>query len=131
MKSRFFIMGMLVTVLVFGITAIGCTTTRHNVEISNVPVSNIREINIRNAGTSYWGANMVKNMQNIDRSIFSETVDIRVVDTNGIVYSKYNVPFGDAAFVETNRERYFGIGTNIILVAASAAVLVPILVLRN
>jgi len=42
-------------------------------------------------------------MQDIDKSRFSEMVDISVIDTNGIVYSRYNVPFDDAAFVETDK----------------------------
>jgi len=102
-KSKFLMGGMLVMVLVFGMSVSGCATTRHGVEISNVSANNIKEVYIRNAGTTGWGSNMAGNLQNIDNSRFSQTVDIRVVDTSGVVYSKYNVPFGDAAFVETGK----------------------------
>jgi len=78
----------------------GCSTTYYSVEVSNIP--NIREIYIRNAGTTEWGANLVRTLNNIDKSIWSERVDIRVVDTNGIVYSKHNIPFNDAAFIVTD-----------------------------
>jgi len=89
-------------VLVFGMTVIGCATSHHQVEISNVN-NNISEVYIRNAGTSNWGKNLLNDLNNIDKSKYSERVDIRVVDTNGIVYSKQNVPFGDAAFVQTSK----------------------------
>jgi len=98
-------LGMLVMVPVFVMAVVGCTTTVHSVEISNVSTTNIKEIYIRNAGTTKWGSNVVKNLQNIGKSRFSETVDIRVVDTDGIVYEKYNVPFGDTAF-ELTGEAY-------------------------
>ena len=78
-----------------------CATTYYVVEVSNV--RNIREIYIRNAGTANWGANMAGNLQNIDRSKFSDRVDVRVVDTNGIIYSKLNVPFNEAAFQVTDQ----------------------------
>ena len=90
--------------ILFGIIVIaftGCSTTRYGVEISNVP--NVREIRIRNAGTTQWGVNMAGNRDNIDVSGFSEMVDIMVVDANGIVHSRHNVPFTDAAFVVTHR----------------------------
>jgi hypothetical protein len=95
----------IVAVIVFSMTFVGCTTTVHSVEISNVSSNNIREIYIRNAGTTNWGSNVSKDLQNINKSRFSEKVDIRVVDTNGIVYEKYNVPFGDTAFELTNQTR--------------------------
>ena len=53
----------------------GCATTYHGVEISNV--RNVREIYIRNAGTTHWGTNMAGNLQNLEKSRFSERVDIR------------------------------------------------------
>jgi len=80
-----------------------CATTHHGVEISNVRSSSIKEIYIRNTGTISWGTNMAGNLQNIDKSRFFDRVDIRVIDSNGVVYSKYNVPFDDAAFVVTDR----------------------------
>jgi len=101
MKRNIFLLGMLVMVLVFGMTVVGCATTKHGVEISNV--SNVKEIYIRNAGATNWGANIANTMQDIDTSRFSEMVDIRVLDTNGVVYSRYNVPFNDAVFVETGK----------------------------
>jgi len=101
MKNRFHVVSKLVAVLLLGITVAGCASTRHGIEISNV--LNIREIYIRNAGVANWGTNLADNMQDIDKSGFLERVDIRVVDTNGVVYSRYNVPFDDAAFVETGK----------------------------
>jgi len=100
-KTRPFTSGVLIIALVFGMTVVGCATTQHDVEITNV--RNIREINIRNAGAAHWGPNFARHLQNIDISMFSETVDIRVVDTDGIVFSRYNVPFGDAAFQMVSR----------------------------
>ena len=105
MKDRFHVAGKLVAVLLLGITVAGCATTRHGIEISNV--QNIREIYIRNAGTTNWGTDIASNVQNINKSIFSESVDIRVIDTNGVVYSRYDVPFNDAAFVETGKQSSF------------------------
>jgi len=101
MRNIFHIARKLVTVLLLGITVAGCAYTRYGIEISNVP--DIREIYIRNAGTTNWGTNIASDMQDIDKSRFSEMVDISVIDTNGIVYSRYNVPFEDAAFVETDK----------------------------
>ena len=101
MKNRFFILGMPVTILVLGMMVAGCATTHHSVEISNV--SNIRELYIRNAGAVSWGTNIVGDIKSINKSNYSERVDIKVVDSNGIVYSKLNVPFGNTAFVETNK----------------------------
>jgi len=84
-----------------------CTTTHHGVSVINVP--NINELYIRNAGTSNWIR--ISDIQDIDKSSFSNRVDIRVIDTNGVAYSKFNVPFDDAVFAETNREKYSGKGT--------------------
>ena len=103
MKNIFFILRILVAVLVLGVTVVGCSSTRYGVEISNV--HNVREIYIRNAGVANWGTNMANTIQNIDRSSFAERVDIRVIDTNGVAYSKYNVSFGDAAFSESGISR--------------------------
>ena len=102
-KSKFIMAGVLVIVLIFGMTFAGCTTTHHGIEISNVLI--IKEVRIRNAGTTNWGANLAGNLYDIDKSKYSETVDIRVIDSNGVVYSKYNVPFGDSNFVQTNQTR--------------------------
>jgi len=100
MKNLFHVTSKLIAVLLLVIMVAGCaSTTQHAVEISNV--LDIKELNIRNAGSANWGTNNVKNMDNIDKSHFSENVDIRVIDSNGVVYSKYNVPFSNAAFVET------------------------------
>jgi len=122
-ESKFFMFGMLVMVLVFGMSVSGCETTQHGVEISNVSANNIGEIYIRNAGTTNWGSNVAKNLQNIDKSIFSETVDIRIVDTNGIVYSKYNVPFDDAAFVEAGKTSSMNMFAGLGLVGVGLAAL--------
>jgi len=110
-KCKIFAIKFLSIVLIFGTILIGCTTTQYGVEVNNI--ANIREIYIRNAGTTSWGSNMAENLQNIDISRFSNSVDIRVVDTNGIVYSKHNVPFNEAVFIETSRESHMGMGTTI------------------
>jgi len=89
-------------------TFAGCTTTRYSVQIAGVP--NISSVQIRNAGTTHWGANLAARLGDIDVSQFSDRVDIRVVDTNGIVHSRYNVPFHSDAFTET-RQRHSGTGT--------------------
>ena len=120
-KSKFFMSRVLVIVLAFGMLFLGCSTTQHSVAISNVP--NVSEVYIRNAGTSNWGTNMAGGLQDIDKSRFSAKVDIRVIDTNGIVYNKYNVPFGDAAFVETSKNHYIGTGTSVLLGVIGAAML--------
>ena len=101
MTNRFSVISRLVAVLLLGTMIVGCASTRHGIEITNV--QNISEIYIRNAGATNWGSNMVRNMRNINKSLYSEMVDIRVVDTNRIVYSKYNVPFDNAAFAESGK----------------------------
>ena len=98
-KSKFFTAGILAIVFIFGMLFLGCSTTQHSVTISNV--SNIKEVYIRNTGTSNWGGNLAGHLQNIDKSKYSSMVDIRVIDSNGLVYSKNNVPFSDDAFEET------------------------------
>ena len=98
-ESKFFMTRVLAIVLLFGMTFVGCSTTYHSVEISNV--RNIKEIYIRNAGETHWGINLVG--RNIDISRFSDRVDVRVVDNDGIAYSKFNVPFNEAAFEVTDQ----------------------------
>jgi hypothetical protein len=124
-KSKFFMAKVLAIVLIFGMTFAGCTTTHYGVAISNVP--NVRTVSIRNAGASSWDYSIqADNLQNINRSRFSDRVDIKVVDASGIVYSRHNVPFDEAAFFET-RERHIGLGTSsvvtAILLAAAAGIL--------
>jgi hypothetical protein len=89
--------GMLLIVLVFQMAFMGCQTTQHRVEIANVP--NVREIYIRNAGTDSWSENLAG--KNIHISDYSERVDIRVVDANGLVYSKTDMSFADYDFAES------------------------------
>jgi len=101
MKNGFFVARRLVAILLLGVTVVGCTTTQHGIEISNVPRDTISAVYIRNAGTADWGTNIAANLSNINRTRYSQTVDIRVVDTGGVVYSRYDVSFDDAAFVET------------------------------
>ena len=125
-KNWFFMARVLTIVLIFGTVFAGCTTTHHNVSISNV--QNVREVFIRNAGTSNWGTNMAGNLQDIDRSKYSESVDVRVIDTQGFIYSNYNVPFDDNAFTVTSSEKYMGMGTNFLMVALAIPVLVLVLV---
>ena len=100
MQNKSHVVSKLIAVLLLVIMLAGCATTQHSIEIANVP--NVRELYTRNTGTTIWGPNIAGNMQDIDRSRFSEMVDIRVVDTNGIVFSRHNVPFNDVAFVETD-----------------------------
>jgi len=80
----------------------GCATRFYGIDVRNVP--NVNRVYIRNAGTTHWGSSIPGgNLQNIDTSGFSESVDIRVVDNTGAIFSRYNVPFGADSFVETNR----------------------------
>jgi len=104
----------------------GCRTTWYGVEISNV--HSISELNIRNAGTAHWGPNLAGTRDNIDTSGFSDRVDIRVVDANGFVHSRFNVPFDAGAFVET-RENYQGMGTNALLAGTVLGALAVFLVI--
>ena len=129
MKNRFFIGGILVLVLVFGMTVIGCTTTHYGVDISNV--TNIKEVYIRNAEATQWSKNLAGILNDIDISGFSERVDIKVVDTNGLVYSKQNVPFGDAAFVQTSKTNYMGMGTSVLGSLLGLAILIPVIATRG
>ena len=101
-KIRIFVLEKLVAILLLGVTLAGCTTTRYGLEITNVSRTDIREVYIRNSGTTHWGSNIAGSMHNIDISRYSQRVDIRVVDTRGIVYSRHNVPFN---FVETGQTR--------------------------
>ena len=102
MKNVFYVVSKLVAVLLLGITVAGCVSTQYSVDIRNVGNS-ISEVYIRNAGTTNWGTNLAGTLRNIDRSIFSDKVDIRVVDALGLVYSKYNVPFSKADFEVTGK----------------------------
>ena len=122
-KNKFYIAEALAIALIFTMTFAGCETTQHGVVISNV--QNIREIYIKNAGRTNWGANLAGNINDIDISSFSTRVDIKVVDRNGIEYSKYNVPFGEGVFIETNKERHMGTGTQILM----GALAIPILII--
>jgi hypothetical protein len=124
MRNIIHVAGKLVTVLLLGITVAGCATTQYGIEISNV--QNIREIYIRNAGTTNWGTNIASNVQNIDKSIFSESVDISVIDTNGVAYSRYNVPFNDAVFVETDKKSSINLFAGLGLAGAILAVVILI-----
>ena len=77
------------------------TTTTYTLAVRGVP--NVRELYIRNAGSASWGANLAGSINDIDISRFPRNVDIRVVDANGIVHSRYNIPFA-SAFVETDSD---------------------------
>jgi len=107
MKNIFHVLIRLIVVLLLGITVAGCAISRYGIEIDNV--KNIKAIYIRNAGTTDWGYNMLSDMKNITKSKFSEMVDIKVLDTNGVVYSKYNVSFNDTAFEETGKTKSYSI----------------------
>jgi len=100
-KNIFYVVGKLLKIFLLGVTVFSCKSVQYGVEISNVPKANIKAAYIRNAGTTNWGNNIATSLSNIDRSRYSQIVDIRVVDTNGVVYSKYDVSFNDAAFVES------------------------------
>jgi len=125
MRSIFHVASKLVAVLLLVITVAGCANTRHGIEINNVP--NIREVYIRNAGSTNWSTNIASNLQNIDKSRFSEMVDINVIDNNGIVYSSYNVPFNDSSFVETGKTSSPNLFASAGIAATLAVVLLIIL----
>jgi hypothetical protein len=98
MRNGFHVVGKPIALLLLGITLFGCASTQHGIEINNVP--NVKEIYIRNAGTDNWREVYANN---INRSDFSDMVDIKVIDTDGLRYSRYNIPFNDAAFVITGK----------------------------
>ena len=102
MKNVFHVASKLIAVLLLGITVAGCASTQYSVEISNV--RGISEVYIRNAGTTNWGTNLARTLSDIDKSIFSDSVDIRVIDAQGLAYSKYNVPFSNADFEVTDKK---------------------------
>lgn len=111
-KDKVFVAGVLVIVLVLGMMLSGCATNQYGVEISNV---NFREVYIRNAGTNSWGNNIAQDLKKINRSRYSDTVDIRVVSENGLVYSKYNVPFDYSAFVKTGETKELNLWAGMVL----------------
>jgi len=125
-RCKIFLARVLSIVLVFGMLLTGCSTTQHGIAINNV--SSVREVYIKNAGASNWGPNIAGNLQNIDVSRYSESIDIKVIDANGAIYSKYNVPFDDNAFAETGKERYMGTGTSILMGALGAVAAVTIII---
>ena len=125
-KSKAFLAGVLIIILVFGMTFTGCATSHHHIVISNV--RDISAVFIRNAGTTGWGSNMVSRMQNIHKSEYSERVDIRVIDSNGIEYISLNVAFDDNAFTETGKNSYVGRGTTMLLGILGAAIAIPIII---
>jgi hypothetical protein len=98
MKNGFHVVSKPVALLLLGFTFFGCASTQHGIEINNVP--NVREVYIRNAGTDDWRE---VSANDIYRSVFSDMVDIKVIDANGFRYSRYNIPFDDAAFVMTGK----------------------------
>ena len=120
------IAAVLVLVLAFG--SLGCATSQHGIEFSNVSAANLREVYIRNAGSNSWGSNMVRELDNIDRTRFSSTVDMRVVDNNGIVYTKYGVSLGDSAFIETEKNSTLNPFAGILL---ATAILIPLLIFTS
>ena len=128
-KKKFFLARALAIMLIFGMLSLGCSTSQYSVAINNV--SNIREVYIRNAGAPNWGTNMADSLQDFDKSRFSSRVDIKVIDTNGIVYSKYNIPFDDSAFAETSKTHYMGTGSSVLMGALALGILIPILVVKG
>jgi len=103
----------------------GCATRHYSINIDNVP--NVSRVYIRNAGTTSWGASMSR-LQYIDISGFSNRVDIRVVDTNGAVFSRYDVPFDAASFEVTRRDSE----PNLLVISLlGIAIGIPFLVLTN
>lgn len=114
---------MLVCVITTAFT--GCATRFYGIDVSNVP--NVSRVYIRNAGTTSWGASMSR-LQYIDISGFSNRVDIRVVDTNGAVFSRYDVPFDAASFEVTRRDSE----PNLLVISLlGIAIGIPFLVLTN
>lgn len=92
-----------ILLLVFVMILAGCATSQYEVKIANISADNIKEIYIKNAGTGNWGGNMVKDLNNLNLSAYSKNVDIKVIDNNNTVYSKNNVPFNEAVFVESGK----------------------------
>ena len=121
MKEKCHVAGRLVAILLLVIMLAGCATTQYGIEIANAQVSRLY---IRNAGTTSWGPNIADNRHDINRSLFSEMVDIRVVDTAGAVHSRFNVPFNDAAFVQTEVVRTANVFALAGIAAAGLAVLI-------
>jgi len=119
-KSKFFMARILAIVLLFGMLFSGCATNHYSIYISN---ADTREVQIRNSGTTDWI--VAKNLHDFDISGFSERVDIRVVDRDGLVYTKYDIPFARKDFEEISKEYYQGIGTNVLL----AVLAIPVLIL--
>jgi len=118
-KKIFLVTRKLVTILLLGVTVAGCKSIQYGVEISNVPRANIKAVYIRNAGTTNWGNDIVANLNNIDRTKYSQLVDIRVVDSNGVVYSKYDVPFNEDAFLESGTTSYLNGVAGLFLMGAT------------
>jgi hypothetical protein len=121
--NEFFAIGKLIAILLLGVTIVGCATTQYGLHISNVPRANISAVYIRNAGTTNWGNNIVANLNNIDRTRYSQTVDIRVVDNRGVVYSKYDIPFNDSAFVESETTSSINLFAGLGLLGVGLAIL--------
>jgi len=91
------------------------TTIAHVVEVSGVP--NVRDLYIRNAGTASWGANLAGVINDIDVSRFPGNVDIRVVGTDGVVHSRYNIPFASAFVYTDSRSESNAVGDTLGILA--------------
>jgi len=101
------------------------TTTAHAVGVRGVP--NVRELYIRNAGTASWGANLAGTINDIDVSRFPGNVDIRVVSTDGVVHSGYNIPFA-SAFVQTDSRSEMNTAGEVLGILAFLGGLIALLV---
>ena len=147
MKNKKFWMGILVMILVFGITVIGCVSYTYTQAVRNETGVTVTEVYIRETGTTGWGD--VRNVQGRyreDGSVYwertnmnngtqivlfrdrgsSETPremknqDILVKDSNGLLYMKQNVPI---TFAVTKTTDYILIGGPSEEIAASTPII--------
>ena len=71
----------------------GCTVKYQGISFQNAQ-SEIREVYIRNAGTQNWGKAIPitnNSIAHIDKSTFTRRVDIKAIDSRGIIYNASNV----------------------------------------
>ena len=119
-RNRFFRAEVLLVTLVIGMTVVGCTTYNHFQSIRNETSSTIAKVYIKDTGSSDWGSIRRVPLINRERGtiayvdeytivngaqviFFRDLVnsatpksitnkDIRVIDTNNLSYSKFDVP---------------------------------------
>ena len=85
----------------------GCATTYYSVEVVKPQGADIKEFYIRNTGTTNWGeAIKGSEITNFDRKKYPNFVDVRVIDSSGIIYSKYNVSLDEQDFTVVNEKSH-------------------------